>query len=108
MTGGDLRRLAIRKAQKSICTYKVSAVGLNRRGEVIGKTFNSPWLDKRRGSSHAEMALMKRYYKKGLKTILLVRVNNDGDLLPIDPCDVCARKAQDLGIKIKTIRSSHD
>ena len=107
MTGDDLRRLAIRKAQKSICTYKVSAVGLNKRGEVIGKTFNSPWLDKRRGSSHAEMALMKRYYKKGLTSIILVRVNNDGELLPIDPCAVCAKKAQDLGIKIKTIRSGH-
>lgn len=103
MTLLELQQLAIRKAKKSICTYKVSAIGLNKRGEVIGKTFNSPWLDKRRGSSHAEMALMKKYSKRGLKTIILVRVNNDGKLLPIDPCDVCAKKAQELGIKIKTI-----
>ncbi len=101
----NLRRLAVRKAKKSLCSHRVSAIGLNKKGEIIGKTFNSPWLDKRRGNSHAEMALMKRYSKRGLKTIIITRVNKSGELLPIDPCDVCARTARELGIKIKTIRS---
>lgn len=91
-----------KKAMKSISTYKISAIGLNRKGEVIGTSFNRPRFDRHGGGIHAEMALMKKF-DKGLKTIIICRVGGRGDLRPIDPCYTCEMKARQLGIDIISI-----
>jgi tRNA(Arg) A34 adenosine deaminase TadA len=102
MTELDLIKLAINKAKQSACTYRVSAVGINKRGEVIGTSFNRSRFMRPGGAIHAEMALM---LKSGpaLKTILVCRVGNGGDILPIESCSVCATKARELNIKIITV-----
>ena len=51
---------------------------------------------------HAEMALMKKYGAR-IKTIIICRVGNSGNLLPIDPCSACAELAGKLGITIVSI-----
>jgi len=51
---------------------------------------------------HAEMAVMIKA-PRSLRTIIIVRVNRKGVLMPIHPCKQCAEKAEELGITIKSI-----
>ena len=91
-----------RKALTSYCKYSVSALGFNRKGELIGTSRNRPRFNKYGGGIHAEMELMRKS-GPGLKTILICRTNKNGDLLPIHPCMACSSKARELGIKILTL-----
>jgi hypothetical protein len=100
-TSSAILKIAKNKAEQSICRYKISALGFNNKGELVASTVNSPRFCRKGGGVHAELRLMKEH--KGLKTILICRVGGSGDLLPIDPCVVCAKKAFELGIKIITI-----
>jgi hypothetical protein len=96
-------KIAKRKALESHCRYKISALGFNRKNDLIDYVKNEHrWEGKGRGS-HAEMLLMKRNCTS-LKSIIICRVNRKGDFLPIDPCKVCAEKARELNIKIYTIK----
>lgn len=92
---------AIKRAQKSTCHHKVSAIALGRKGEIIGTSFNAPRFTRYGGGLHAEMRVMKKW--KGIKTIIICRIGGAGDLKPIGPCRACASKAADLGIKICSI-----
>lgn len=92
----------IKKALKSRCKYKVAAVAFDHKGDILGYSSNRPRFSREGGSTHAEAALMKQYRSK-IKTIIIVRVNNRGELKPIDPCEVCASIAQALGIRIQSI-----
>lgn len=95
----ELLRKAKKKALESICKYRVAAIGLNRRGEVICSYSNKPRFSRTGGSVHAEMRVMLQS-GRALKTILLCRVNARGDLVGIRPCVTCAAKASELGVKI--------
>jgi deoxycytidylate deaminase len=77
-------------------------LGFDKNGNLLGTSVNKPRFDKYKGGTHAEMALIKRY-SDNIKTILICRVNNQGDFLAIKPCSTCARVANKMGIKIKTI-----
>ncbi len=103
MTQQDLIKLAIKKAKKSSCVYRIAAVGLNKKGEVICSEFNKCRFNRQGGGKHAEMEVMQ---KTGVKTIILCRVGKAGNLLSIDPCKVCAKKANELGIKIISIKEN--
>jgi len=96
-------KTAMEKAAQSPCAYRISAIGVSRRGEIIDKTFNLHRFGKKGGGIHAEMALMKRH-PKALKTIIICRIGKDGCLLPIEPCDICKKKANELDIKICTVK----
>lgn len=99
----ELKHIARKKAKQSICTYRVSAVGLNKRGEVIGSTTNKYRFENRaKGTVHAEVALIHSC-GKALKTIIICRVGHKGSILPIHPCPNCQRIADSLGIKIETV-----
>ena len=102
MTIVELTHRVIKKASQSTCRYKIGAIGLNAKGELVGTSINKPRFSRYGGGIHSEMGLMKQYGKK-LKTIIICRVNNNGNLLPIKPCKVCSKKAKDLGIKIYSI-----
>lgn len=99
--------LAIKKAKQSSCTYKVSAVGFDKRGDVIGTSINRSRFERKGGGVHAEMVLMARY-GKNLKSILICRVGRGGELRPIDPCPMCQKKADELGIKIISVSVSDE
>ena len=98
----SIRRIAVRKAGQSVCQYRVSAIGLNKRGEVVCSATNRPFLDKPHGSLHAEHAVM--LMSNSLKTIVICRLGRAGDVRPIHPCQTCARIANKKGIKIVTIK----
>jgi hypothetical protein len=90
------------KAKGSICSFKVAAIGLNKKGEVVGYSVNKPRFIRKGGGIHAEMCLMARY-GDNIKTIIICRLGNNYDYLPIQPCEMCKNKAKELGIKIYTI-----
>lgn len=103
MTLQNIKELAIKKAYQSDCRYKISALGFNRRGELIYKATNRKRFFSKGGGIHAEMRVMLKA-GPGLHTIVICRINNSGDLLPIDPCSICQSKAEDLGVKIVSIQ----
>jgi cytidine deaminase len=88
-----------KKALKSICRYRVGAIGISSDGRILKTTFNKHRFNWRGGGLHAEMEIMKSC-GKNLKSILICRVNAHGKLLKIDPCKVCREKARELNVKI--------
>lgn len=98
-----LKTRVINKAKKSFCKFKVSAVALDGKGDVISYSTNKPRFSKHHGGFHAERLLMSKYGSR-IKTIIICRVGNGGDLLPIDPCEACQKMADKLGIKILSIK----
>jgi hypothetical protein len=94
--------IAKNKASQSISRYRVSALGFNKKGELVCTSFNKPRFERKGGGTHAEMQVM-RMHPKSVKVIIICRTGGKGDLLPIHACATCQSKANDLGIKIKTI-----
>lgn len=96
-------QIALNKAKRTPCHYKVCAIGFNRRGEYLGMMTNRPRFNRHGGGEHAEIRLIRRYGSR-VRSILLVRSTNTGKLSSIDPCPVCAKIMSDLGITCKTVR----
>lgn len=101
-----------KKAAKSSCTYRISAIAFDAKGDVLGTAVNShaDWnvIEKdgigREGTAkHAERKLMAQY-SENIKSIIICRIGHGGALRPIDPCPVCAKAAKKLGITITTVR----
>lgn len=98
------------KASHSPCTYKVSAVAFDKKGDILGHCTNnhSKWdvLDYGEGRAgtarHAERILASRY-KGNIKTIVICRLGRSGNVLPLDPCPACQKVADKLGIKIMSL-----
>lgn len=84
----------------SHCRYRVIAAGIDNRNRIIGIATNRPRLQSR--SYHAEEVLLHRL-PRSLVRILLARVNNRGELMPIDPCCVCSRLAEKRGVQIESL-----
>jgi len=97
-----IRSLAIKKAMQSDCTYKISAIGFNSKGDVIGSAINRKHRFGRYNGLHAEIALIKKYH--GIASVLICRVNKTGKLLPIDPCPRCKKLLDNMGIRIYTLK----
>lgn len=93
---------ATRKASSSFCKYRVGAIAIDRKGNILGTARNTPRINRKGGSIHSEMALMKKYGHK-IKTIIIFRVTVGGNLRRMDACPICAAKAQELGITIKSL-----
>lgn len=102
MTDIEIKKIARKKATQSICKYRVSAVGFDHKGNLLGTAFNRPRFCHYGGSIHAEANLIRRY-GKNLKTILICRIGDAGDLKPIDPCENCLKLAKKYDIKIISI-----
>lgn len=97
--------LAKQKATQSICRNKVSALGFNKNGDCVIKTFNKYRFTRKGGGIHAEMQIMKQARRKGVTNILICRVGKTGNLLPINPCKKCQEVADKLKIKILSVSS---
>ena len=69
MTTLEIKNIAKKKAEQSTCKYRVSAVGFDHKGNMLGTSFNRPRFCRYGGSVHAEANLIGRY-GKNLKTIL--------------------------------------
>lgn len=102
MFKSNVIELVRKKALKSVCKYRIGAVGISIDGRVLKATFNKPRFYKYGGGVHAEREIMKTC-GKNLKSILICRVNSSGTILPIHPCKVCKEKANELNIKIYSV-----
>ncbi len=108
----NLLQLLKEKASRSDCTYKVSAVAFDKKGNVLGHMTNkhSNWdvLEKENGlgragtAQHAERLLMSRYAGV-VKSIIICRVGHSGEIRPISACPACQKVADKLGVKITSI-----
>ena len=97
----------IRAASASPSKYSVAAVAYTRKGNILGITRNThrgcDSLKRRKGASlHAEMRLMSKH-GRAIDTIYILRVGGSQDILPICACDVCAKTAKKLNIKIVSL-----
>lgn len=102
MKTDQIIKRAKKKAEQSICRYKISALGFNKRGELLYSSINKKRFPGKGRGLHAEMNVMK-HSGPGLDIIYICRINESGELLPIDPCNTCLKKAQELNIKIISI-----
>mgnify|MGYP003295719115 CR=1 FL=1 len=110
-----LKTILKRKAHKSDCTYKISGIAFDKKGDILGSAVNkhSEWnvLEKENGegragtAKHVERELIKRY-GQNIKTILICRVGHSGIIRKIDPCLACKKVADKLGIKIISVNES--
>lgn len=80
---------AIKKAKKSGCRFKVSAIALNTKGDTLGVCANVPRLECQGGSLHAEIVAVMRF--PSVATVIVCRVNTNGKLLPINICKNCRK-----------------
>lgn len=87
-------------------SHRVLAIGFNNKGDMIGIKSNGFGFSNSKGSGkHAERELIKRYGRKITKIVIL-RIGRGGAILPIDPCETCAKVANKLGIKIESFENS--
>ena len=104
-----IEELLKEKASHSPCTYRISGIAFDAKGDILGHVTNSHsknWnvLDKykvgRAGTAvHAERRLFSQY-KDLVKTVVICRIGRSGDIKPIDPCPACQKVANKYGAKI--------
>ena len=94
--------LLARKAKQSRCHYRVAAIGFDRNRDIVSVKVNRPRFCKEGGSLHAEMAVMRQ--PRNVKTIVIGRIGQGGELRPIHPCGACQKLADKLGIKIESVK----
>ena len=101
----EIINLAKKKAGQSSCKYKVSAIALNSKGEIIATAVNKHGQHNThyRGK-HAEIECMSKC-KSTPTSMIICRVNPKGELMAIEPCDTCRKMLEKKGIKISTIVS---
>lgn len=97
------KEMLTQKAKQSISKYKVSAIGLSKKGNIVGKCFNKPSVKPGNIGCHAESRLILRYGRK-IKTILIYRIGLAGTPKPIDPCPMCSELARRFNIDIITVK----
>ena len=98
----EIIRRVIKKARQSSCRFRISAIGISNKGEVLATTTNKQRFVRKGGGIHAEHAII-RLCSKALKTIIICRIGNGGAILPIHPCPTCARMAAEHNVKIVTV-----
>ena len=98
----DLIHMARKKAKQSFSKYKISAIALDKSGNVLATAVNRPRFSRKGGGVHAEILALK---KGGPKThsIMICRIGNSGDLLNIEPCENCQKILDKKGIRIYSI-----
>lgn len=102
-----IKNLLRQKAKQSISSYRISAIALDKKGDILGKAINR--ISKFRSENtaefrgvHAERTLIERY-GKAIKTIIIMRIGLGGEIRPIDPCRVCKSIADKMRIKIVSV-----
>lgn len=105
-----IKRLLFHAASRSPGRFRIGGIAFDKKGDILGVAHNSFRKDNvvgaRRGTGeHCEARLIRRYHKN-IKTIIIMRIGNAGDILPIDPCPSCKALADKYGIQILTISGS--
>jgi hypothetical protein len=104
MKCGNLRDRLLKKATQSACRYRIAAIGIDFRGRVIGSATNQPRFHRKGGGLHAE-ALVIRGSPKSLRTVVIGRIGQAGELRRIEPCARCRAEAAKRGVRIVSIEN---
>lgn len=103
MNLSNLIKQGMSKTVQTPCSFHVCAIGFDAHDKYLGMTRNLPFGHGKGRGKHAEANLIKKYYKRGLKNIIIFRTNKTGGFLPIHPCKTCQRLANKLNIKIQSL-----
>lgn len=100
------KALSKAKKQNNVITYRIIAIGFNRKGEYIGMRSNTfgkmkPEKMGRGCGKHAERELIKKYGSL-IKKIIIIRFGKSGSILPIEPCITCQKIIDRLKIKVES------
>lgn len=101
----QLVALAKREAQKSPMLMNHGCVIINDRGEILSTSFNQhrrkPIAGRRRDSYHAEISACRKVPRHLLpgSTLVIIRINRQGLLLPSSPCEKCTPYLHKMQIK---------
>lgn len=91
------------KAVQGGTNYHIAAAAYSKLGNLLGiscNNVNTKLKKSKKGMGiHAERELISKYGKK-IKYIVLSRMNNSGNNLPIHPCENCAKMIERYGIKV--------
>lgn len=93
----------INKALKSPCTYKIAAASFDKKGTLLHTATNLPGNDTHRGLHAEEYVLIKSGVSR-VASIIIVRVNSRGCLLPIDACESCLNLCRKYGIWLESLK----
>lgn len=105
-----IKRLLAHAAKLSPGRFRIGGIAFDKKGEILGIAHNSFHKnnltgDRKGTGDHCEARLIRRY-KDNIKTIVIMRIGNAGDVLPIDPCPACQALCEKYGINILTISGS--
>lgn len=95
----NLKKRLLKTASNSNCTYKIGAVAISKKGNILGYAINKKRFVRKGGGIHAECELFKKFKNK-IDTIYIVRVNKTGNDLPIKACKNCKKIALRYNTKI--------
>lgn len=102
----QLQKRMHRKAHSSPSQYHLACAAFNKKGELLGVTTNSfrksNIMIRKYSGYHCEMKAVHRWGMK-IKSILLLRIGNGGDILPIQACPKCRKVLDKLNIKVVEI-----
>ena len=97
-----------KKSLSSIAKCHVVAVGVSKKGNVMGITMSTPTLTRHNPHGHAEWKLMTQY-GRGLDTIYISRFSKAGNnSCKIEPCPMCKGLADRLQIKIISLTNGEN
>ena len=94
-------------ATHSPSQYRIGCLAISHKGEVLGITHNGYRRENVSGprkntGQHAEKNAIYKWGSK-IKSLVIMRIGNGGDIRPIHPCEHCLKLARKLGIEIITI-----
>lgn len=109
-TAIQIKRLLKEAASRSPGRFRIGGIAFNKKGEILGIAHNSFHKnnltgDRKGTGDHCEARLIRRY-RDNIKTIVIMRIGNAGDILPIDPCPACQALCDKYGITVLTISGS--
>ncbi|MFE3585814.1 tRNA-specific adenosine deaminase [Streptomyces vinaceus] len=102
--------LALKQAARSECRYKVGAV-LAKGGRVLShasnRRRNSPWVDFKNATFHAEVALLRRYCPPPGAVVYVARIDRRGQPALARPCTRCQQVLANHGITLVHYTARH-
>ena len=102
MTLQALHRKALKRKRGGWKVQVVAAIAYTQKGNVLGTALSVPSKIPGIRQKHAEGILMGKF-GRAIHKIVILRVGRGGTLLPIQPCSVCKKLADRLGIVIEEV-----
>jgi cytidine deaminase len=97
-----------RYAHKSPCRYRIAAMAISHKGEIIAMATNKQRFMTTGGGIHAEINVLRKCKAEGIAKLFLVRIGAGGAVRPIKPCQRCQKLLNKLNITVVSMEPSND